>query len=182
MINERLVVDAVVHPYNLAPDNQNPAAQAQLETVYAAHVLATGADHHEHILTREEFFTDFSFDALESESKACGHSWSERFDYDVGGFRQAKDRLTSERALDVDRGAPLVAVDRLKHGGFGTPERREAARRIAVNGAFDLDDVGSHVREDETRERTRDVLTQVENAQAVIGLVKLHAGHPSSKY
>jgi len=37
-----VVVDAVVHPYNLAPGNQNPAAREQLETVYAAHCLFAG--------------------------------------------------------------------------------------------------------------------------------------------
>jgi hypothetical protein len=31
MIDDKVVVDAVVHPYNLAPDNQNPDAHAQLE-------------------------------------------------------------------------------------------------------------------------------------------------------
>jgi uncharacterized protein len=37
MIADRLVVDAVVHPYNLSPENQDPAARAELEPVYAAH-------------------------------------------------------------------------------------------------------------------------------------------------
>lgn len=42
MINPSIVVDAVVHPYNLASENQNPAGLALLETVYSAHVLVTG--------------------------------------------------------------------------------------------------------------------------------------------
>jgi len=36
MIRDMIVVDAMVHPYDLAPENQNPAA-AQLQAVYAAH-------------------------------------------------------------------------------------------------------------------------------------------------
>jgi hypothetical protein len=40
MIGDAIVVDAVVHPYNLAPKNQDPTAQAQLDSVYAAHRLA----------------------------------------------------------------------------------------------------------------------------------------------
>ena len=64
MIDGAIVVDAVVHPYNLDPANQNPAAQAQLEAVYGAHVVATGPDHPEHLLTREEFFSDFPFEAI----------------------------------------------------------------------------------------------------------------------
>jgi len=35
MISNMVVADAVVHPYDLAPPNQNPAAQEQLEPVYA---------------------------------------------------------------------------------------------------------------------------------------------------
>lgn len=64
MIDETVVVDAVVHPYNLAPDNQNPEAVEQLEAVYAAHVLATGPAHPEHLLSRDEFFSDFPFEAI----------------------------------------------------------------------------------------------------------------------
>lgn len=64
MLDGAVVADAVVHPYNLAFTNQDPGSAAQLEAVYAAHVLATGADHPEHLLTREEFFSDFSFHAM----------------------------------------------------------------------------------------------------------------------
>jgi uncharacterized protein len=66
VIGESIVVDAVVHPYNLSIENQNPAAQAQLDSVYAAHVLATDEAHAEYALTRDEFFTDFSFEAMAS--------------------------------------------------------------------------------------------------------------------
>jgi hypothetical protein len=64
VIDDAVVVDAVVHPYNLAPANQNPDAVAQLEAVYHAHVLATGPDHPEHLLQRDEFFADFPFEAI----------------------------------------------------------------------------------------------------------------------
>ena len=61
VIGDALVVDAVVHPYNLSAENQNPAAAEQLEAVYAAHLLATGEEHAGYQLTREEFFSDFPF-------------------------------------------------------------------------------------------------------------------------
>jgi predicted TIM-barrel fold metal-dependent hydrolase len=64
MIGDTVVVDAVVHPYNLAPENQNPDAREQLEAVYGAHVVATGPDHPEHLLQRAEFFSDFPFEAV----------------------------------------------------------------------------------------------------------------------
>ena len=31
MIDDMIVVDAVVHPWNMAPANQNPDAQAQID-------------------------------------------------------------------------------------------------------------------------------------------------------
>lgn len=64
MLDGAVVVDAVVHPYNLGPSNQNPASGDQLEAVYGAHVVATGPDHPEHLLDRDEFFTDFPFEAI----------------------------------------------------------------------------------------------------------------------
>jgi uncharacterized protein len=64
MIEGDVVVDAVVHPYDLSARNRNPQADAQLESVYRAHVLATGPDHPEHLLTRDEFFSDVPFEAV----------------------------------------------------------------------------------------------------------------------
>ncbi|MEU4227831.1 amidohydrolase family protein [Nonomuraea sp. NPDC026600] len=64
MIDDGVVVDAVVHPYNLAPANQDPLGREQLESVYAAHLLATGEEHREFQLSREEFFADFPYEAI----------------------------------------------------------------------------------------------------------------------
>jgi predicted TIM-barrel fold metal-dependent hydrolase len=59
-----VVVDAVVHPYNLSPANQNPAALPQLESVHASHCRYTGDENSPYALTRAEFFSDFSYDVL----------------------------------------------------------------------------------------------------------------------
>jgi predicted TIM-barrel fold metal-dependent hydrolase len=64
MIAGHVVVDAVVHPWNLSPQNQNPGAAAQLEAVYAAHKLSSDAAHQEYVLRREEFFTDIAFETI----------------------------------------------------------------------------------------------------------------------
>lgn len=45
MIRDMVVVDAVVHSYNLSPANQVPDGTAQLEALYASHRLATGKEH-----------------------------------------------------------------------------------------------------------------------------------------
>lgn len=66
MIGGSVVADAVVHPYNLAPGNQEPRARAQLDSVYAAHRLATDEAHAEYMLSADEFFTDFPFEAMAS--------------------------------------------------------------------------------------------------------------------
>jgi uncharacterized protein len=64
VIRDAVVVDAVVHPYNLSPENQDPEGTTQLEALYASHQLVTGKEHGEYQLTRAEFFADFPFEAV----------------------------------------------------------------------------------------------------------------------
>ena len=64
MINDTFIVDAVVHPYDLAPGNQVASAQAQLDSVYAAHRMSVDRVHASYLLAHDEFFSDFSFEAL----------------------------------------------------------------------------------------------------------------------
>jgi predicted TIM-barrel fold metal-dependent hydrolase len=64
MLGGSVVVDAVVHPYDLSPANQAPGAEAQLAAVYGAHRMAFGDRYGDHVLTNDEFFTDFSYDAM----------------------------------------------------------------------------------------------------------------------
>lgn len=64
MIGNQIVVDAVFHPWNLSPENQNPKAVPQLEAVYGSHRLAVDEAHHGYILKPEEIFTDISFEAV----------------------------------------------------------------------------------------------------------------------
>jgi hypothetical protein len=66
MIGDVVVADAVVHPYNLDPSNQNPAAQPQLDAVYAAHKLAADPEHAEYLLSHDEFFSDVPYEAIAS--------------------------------------------------------------------------------------------------------------------
>lgn len=64
MLADSIVVDAVVHPFNVGPDNQAPGAEKQLEALYGAHRLAFGDRYRDFVLRREEFFSDFSADAV----------------------------------------------------------------------------------------------------------------------
>jgi uncharacterized protein len=42
MLGSTVVVDAVVHPFNVGPDNQADEEDPQLEALYGAHRLAFG--------------------------------------------------------------------------------------------------------------------------------------------
>lgn len=48
----------------MSPENQNPAAQAQIDAVYASHKLSYDAAHADYILQPAEFFQDLSFDTI----------------------------------------------------------------------------------------------------------------------
>jgi predicted TIM-barrel fold metal-dependent hydrolase len=64
MMNGELIIDAVVHPYDLSSANRNAQSWTQLEAVYAAHRLSVDADHAAYALSRDEFFSDFPYEAL----------------------------------------------------------------------------------------------------------------------
>jgi predicted TIM-barrel fold metal-dependent hydrolase len=66
VLDQTYVVDAVVHPYNLSPENQNPAAQEQLASVYAAHTLSVDEKHRHYAMNEAEFFSDVPYEALTS--------------------------------------------------------------------------------------------------------------------
>jgi hypothetical protein len=63
MFGETVVVDAVVHPYNLAPENRVPETLEQLLAVHAYHRLCTGPNP-EYVLDDDEFLIDFDAEAL----------------------------------------------------------------------------------------------------------------------
>jgi uncharacterized protein len=48
----------------MSPENQNPAAQAQIDAVYASHKLSYDAAHADYILQPHEFFRDLGFDVI----------------------------------------------------------------------------------------------------------------------
>ncbi len=64
MIKGQVIVDAVFHPWNLSPANQNPDARAQLDAVHASHRLALDEANRHYELSPDEIFSDISFDAL----------------------------------------------------------------------------------------------------------------------
>ena len=59
-----VIVDAVVHPWNMSPENQNPDAKAQIDAVHASHRLSVDAAHAAYVLQPHEFFQDLSFDTI----------------------------------------------------------------------------------------------------------------------
>jgi len=65
MINDMLVVDAVVHPYNLSPENIQPGGEELVDLTHRTHVAFTGPGREEYALSREEFYIDFPIEALD---------------------------------------------------------------------------------------------------------------------
>jgi predicted TIM-barrel fold metal-dependent hydrolase len=59
-----LVVDAVVHPYDLGPDNRPRGDDIQFRALHPFHVLSSGGLAQPWTLAEDEFFTDFDHDAL----------------------------------------------------------------------------------------------------------------------
>lgn len=64
MIDDMIIVDAVVHPWNMSPENQNPASQPQIDAVYASHKLSYDEANTQFILQPDEFFRDLPFDVI----------------------------------------------------------------------------------------------------------------------
>jgi predicted TIM-barrel fold metal-dependent hydrolase len=64
VIDEMIIVDAVVHPWNMSPENQNPMSQPQIDAVYASHKLSYDEANSGFILQPDEFFRDLTFDVI----------------------------------------------------------------------------------------------------------------------
>jgi uncharacterized protein len=78
MIDDMIILDAVVHPWNMSSENQNLAAQAQIDAVYASHKMSYDDANARYILQPDEFFRDLSFDAI-----ACAEFVESPVDYAV---------------------------------------------------------------------------------------------------
>jgi uncharacterized protein len=119
-----IVVDAVVHPYNLSPANQNPAAMSQLESVHASHCLYTGDPDSPFALTREEFFSDFSFDVL-AEALFIESATDYAFLHSLPNLGFALDYVTDPR-----RAAAFRALHPERFGMFATVDTPFTERAI----------------------------------------------------
>ncbi len=64
MLDGNVIVDAVVHPWNMSPENQNPEARAQIEAVYASHKLSFDEANAHYRLKDAEFYRDPGFDVI----------------------------------------------------------------------------------------------------------------------
>ena len=64
MIDGKIIVDAVVHPWNMSPENQNPVAMEQVEAVYAAHRLSYDEANRHYILQPDEFYRDQDYTTI----------------------------------------------------------------------------------------------------------------------
>lgn len=64
MIDGMVIVDAVVHPWDMSPENQNPDGLAQVQAVYGSHKLSFDQPHADYALKPDEFFRDHTFETI----------------------------------------------------------------------------------------------------------------------
>jgi predicted TIM-barrel fold metal-dependent hydrolase len=64
MIDNEIVMDAVVHPYDLGPANRRAGAEEQLELVFGSHLNYSDSSIPDSVLSRAEFFSDFDAESL----------------------------------------------------------------------------------------------------------------------
>lgn len=141
MIGTTMVVDAVVHPYDLGPGNhpsgddtgglhQPPPSLTQFRALHPFHVLSSGGPGHPAwTLTEDEFFTDFDHDvltaALFAESAvdvAIIHAlpnlgFTKGGVTDVGRMAALRDRHPGRYLLYATVDSPVtdVAIKQLEH-------------------------------------------------------------------
>ncbi len=127
MIGSQVVVDAVFHPWNLSPANQNARARAQLDAVHASHRLSLDDANRRYELTDAEIFSDIDHDAL---------AWAEFVESPVDlAVIHALPNLgfTNGNVTDPDRAAQLRDrhPDRFRlYGTVGTPIGRGAIAEL----------------------------------------------------
>ena len=106
-------------------------------------------------------------DLLARHTEPPGGGRSKTLDDDVGSRDQAIERLARFGLAQIERDAPLAAIEQQIVDAATVEQWRQLARRIAAARVFDLDHVRAELREHQRRERTRHEARQVENADAV---------------
>jgi uncharacterized protein len=66
VLDDMLVVDAVVHPYDLSPENLAPGGDELADLIFRTHVAFSGTDSPEFALRAEEFLVKFDIQALDA--------------------------------------------------------------------------------------------------------------------
>src|SRR5262249_24501240 len=89
------------------------------------------------------------------------------FDDDVGGADQLPNQFATLFASEVDRDAALATVDSREIRACPPPERWSPAHRVVSDiRALDLDHVGSEIREQHGRVRSRKDSSEVDDRAA----------------
>ena len=96
------------------------------------------------------------------------HAGAKVLHHDIGALGHVHDDGVHLAALQVERDGPLVAVPGEEVRAFRAAdpfgEEGHAAEHVAGAGAFDLDDVGTHVAEHLRGERPLQQMAEVEDA------------------
>ncbi len=124
-----MIIDAVVHPYDLGPDNEPAGDDTQLRALHPFHVASSGGAERPWTLTETEFFTDFDHEALSAAlfaespvDMAVIHAlpnlgFTRGGVTDVGRMAALRDRHPGRYLLYATVDSPVtdVAIKQLEH-------------------------------------------------------------------
>ena len=109
-----------------------------------------------------------------TEAEALEHARTELLEQYIGAGNQPEERGAPALLLEIEAGAPLVAVEREEHrrGSAGerrhrafAGERRHPAQVVPALGVLDLVDARAEVREHQRCERPRKQPAQIEDPE-----------------
>src|SRR2546426_12352610 len=90
-------------------------------------------------------------------------------EHDVGARGEAARDREAVGRLEVHRDRALVAIHGHERRRLAAAVRGAQARRVAANGVLHLDHIGAQVAEQHRAVRTRELVREVEDAEAVEG-------------
>ena len=182
------------HAEHAAQDVDHRGAGAQRLAGWPGHMRETGHELHDLVQRRAPLVRAgekplernvheagvLGRQALEVAAQALHGAGSIVLDDDVGRCGKALDERPPLRRLEVDREAPLVAVEVAEKADG---EARQTARVVAIGRRLHLDDVAAEVGEHEARGRPHDRVAELQHAKArerqILLFVRSHELPPS---
>ena len=111
-----------------------------------------------------------------AETEAFEHPRAELLEEHVVALDELEERRAPALLLQVQAGAPLVAVEREEHRRSVAPHRGHHTKVVPALGVLDLVDAGAEIGEHQRGKRPRQQSAQIEDANPGERETVLHAG------